>query len=206
MKLYYMRGTCSLAVQIVLEWIGAPYEAVAVTREDVKSPDYLALDPGGTVPLLLDGEFALAENVAILGYLADLHPESRLLGDGTPRGRAEVMHWLGFLNSDVHTAFQPLFKPTRFLQDEVFAGAIAATARVHVGEYLERLDTHLDGQDWLTGRRSVADPYLFVILGWANDFHVSLQRFARLSNFFDRMCADAGVRTAIAAHEWAMPR
>ena len=40
--------------------------------------------------------FALTENVAILGYLADLHPHAQLAGDGTPRGRAEVMRWLAF--------------------------------------------------------------------------------------------------------------
>ena len=95
MKLYYMPGACSLADHIVLEWIGASYETVRMTHAGIKAPEYLAINEGGTVPLLVDGDFFLTENVAILTYLADLYPDAQLIGDGTPRGRAEVMRWLG---------------------------------------------------------------------------------------------------------------
>jgi len=43
-KLFYSPGACSLAAHIVLEWIGAPYEAVRVTLGD---PDYLKVNPAG---------------------------------------------------------------------------------------------------------------------------------------------------------------
>jgi glutathione S-transferase len=201
MKLYYMPGACPLADHIVLEWIGARYEAVRMSHESIKSPDYLAINAGGTVPLLMPGDFSLTENVAILGYLADLHPDAQLLGDGTPRGRAEVMRWLGFLNSDVHKAFLPIFSSSRFLQDQAFAGAIADTARIHVREYLERLDARREGRDWLTGERSIADPYLFVILRWAIGTEVGLHGFENLSRFVERMHADTGVRAALVAEE-----
>src|SRR5262245_4707596 len=117
MKLYYVPGACSLADHIVLEWIGEPHETVKMTWAGVKSREYLALNPDGAVPLLIDGDYALTQNAAILCYLADRHPEARLLGDGTPRGRAEVMKWLAFLNSDLHPAFKPIFSPSRFLPD-----------------------------------------------------------------------------------------
>jgi glutathione S-transferase len=201
MKLYYFPGACSLAAHIVLEWIGAPYEAIKMSRESVKAPGYLAINKGGTVPLLLHGEFSLTENVAILGYLADLHPDAQLLGDGAPRARAEVMRWLGFLNSDVHQAFKPIFTPTRFLQNNAFAGALAGIARNHVREYLERLDTQLEGRDWLTGTRSVADPYLYVILRWALSTQVGLTGFKYLSRFLNLMDTNRGVRAAVLAEE-----
>src|SRR5690606_1812440 len=121
-------------------------------------------NPGGTVPLLVDEDFALTENIAILGYLADLHPESGLLGDGSPRVTAEVMRWLAFMNSDVHKAFKPIFVPHRFLDDAGAAAALAAKARGHIRGYLERLDAQMAARDWLVGARSVADPYLFVLL------------------------------------------
>jgi glutathione S-transferase len=108
MKLYYFPGSCPLADHIVLEWIGAPYETVRMSTADVKTPQYLALNPEGVVPLLVDGDFTLAQNVAILSYLADRYPEARLFGDGTPRGRARVLRWLALLNSDVHPAFKPI--------------------------------------------------------------------------------------------------
>ena len=90
-----------------------------------------------------------------------------LLGDGSLSGRAEVMQWLGFLNSDVHPAFKPIFAPSRFLPDPSLAGSVADTARGHVRTYLGRIDKRLEGREWLTDERSVADAYLFVLLRWA---------------------------------------
>ena len=73
MKLYYYPGACALADHIVLEWIGATYDLVEMNRTSVKSPDYLALNPNGNVPLLQDDDFLLTENVAILVYLCLLY-------------------------------------------------------------------------------------------------------------------------------------
>lgn len=199
MKLYHMPGACSLADLIVLEWLEAPHEAVRMTLQTLKSPEYLAINPGGTVPLLVHGDFALTENVAILGYLADLQPVAQLLGDGSARQRAEVMRWLGFLNSDVHKAFKPIFTPQRFLPDVEQSVPLADNARIHVREYLERLDEQLEGRDWLTGRRSVADAYLFVILRWAAAKHVDLVGLDNLAAFALRMNSDAGVQSALEA-------
>jgi glutathione S-transferase len=201
MKLYYYPGACSLADHIVLEWVDARYDLVEMSRASVKSPEYLALNPGGNVPLLEHGGFLLTENVAILVYLAELHPQARLLGDGTPRGRAEVLRWLAFLNSDVHGAFKPIFSPWRYLPDEARAGDIADAARIRVRELLERLDAQLDGRDWLAGERSIADPYLFVMLRWAVNQDIDLRGLDRLVRFMERMYDDADVQVAIGTEE-----
>jgi len=201
MKLYYYPGACALADHIVLEWIGATYDLVEMNRASVKSPDYLALNPNGNVPLLRHGDFLLTENVAILVYLAELHPEAQLLGDGTPRGRAEVLRWLAFLNSDVHGAFKPIFSPWRFYPDEAGAPAVVEAARVRVRELLERLDAQLDGREWLAGERSIADPYLFVMLRWAVGQEIDLASLDNLVRFMERMYADPDVQVAIGAEE-----
>lgn len=201
MKLYYMPGTCSLASHIVLEWIGAPYETERMSRKGIKSPEYLALNPNGAVPLLTEDDFTLTQNGAILCYLADLYPEARLLGNGTPRGRAEVLRWLGLLNSDLHPAFKPIFTPARFLPDESQADALKDTARKNVRTYLAQLDEQLAGRDWLTGERSVADPYLFVMLRWAVRLEIGLDERENLQRFVERMYGDDGVRAAISAEE-----
>ena len=88
MKLYTTPGACSLADHIVLEWIGEPYEAVIVSKEERGLPAYLAINPNGAVPALDDGGWVLTQNAAILNYLADLYPASGLGGDGSPRSRA----------------------------------------------------------------------------------------------------------------------
>jgi len=201
MKLYYFPGACSLATHIVLEWLDTPYETVKLDLASTKSPEFLALNPNGAVPLLIDGDFVLSQNAAILFYLAERHPKARLLGDGSSRGRAEVMRWLSFLNSDVHPAFKPIFKPGRFHSDGSLARVIADTARTHVREYLERLEAHLQGRDWLADERSIADPYLFVMLRWALKLKVDLSGFENLARFFSRMSANASVRAAVIAEE-----
>lgn len=203
MKLFHMHGACSLADLIVLQWVGAPHETITMDAESVRSSGYLALNAGGTVPMLLDDGFSLTENVAILGYLADLHPGAGLLGNGSLRERAETMRWLAFLNSDVHKAFNPIFTPGRFLPETAFVEELAANARVHVREYLERLDAQLEGRDWLTGARSIADPYLFVVWRWAVGKDVELDGLHNLLRFVDRMNADAGVQQALATEKHA---
>jgi glutathione S-transferase len=201
MKLYYFPGACSLATHIVLEWLGTAYDTVKLDLASTKSPEFLALNPNGAVPLLVDGEFVLSQNAAILCYLAERNPNARLMGDGSSQGGAEVLRWLSFLNSDVHPAFKPIFKPTRFHPDNAQARVIADTARTHVREYLEKLDARLQGRDWLAGQRSIADPYLFVMLRWALKLEVDMNGLENLTRFFSRMSADPGVRAAIVEEE-----
>ena len=64
---------------------------------------------------------------------------------------------------------------------------------------------YLDGRNWLTGERSIAAPYLFVILRWAINTQVGLQGFENLSPFVDRMNLDAGVRAALATEAESKP-
>ncbi|OOG56630.1 glutathione S-transferase N-terminal domain-containing protein [Rhodanobacter sp. C03] len=200
MKLYYMPGVCSLADHIVLEWIGQPYQIEEVPRTELRSPEYLKLNPDGVVPVLVDDDgWVLTENIAILHYLADRFPAAGLDGDGTPRSRAEVNRWLGFLNSDVHPAFKPLFRPERFIADTARHAELQDTARAKLRSYFERLDNQLANRDWLTGTRSIADPYLFVAQRWAKAKAVDLGGLDQLERFALRMRADAGVKAAMQA-------
>ena len=197
MKLYYMPGACPLAAHIVLEWIGAPFEITEVKREALRSPEYLRLNPAGVVPTLVDGDFVLSENIAILHYLADLHPEARLAGDDNPRGRAKVNHWLGYLNSDVHQSFKPLFAPQRYIGDSSMNEDLASHAKARLHGLFAVVDTPLTRHDWLADSgRSIADPYLFVMLRWAKGKEVDLKGMQGLDGFFARMQADPGVKAA----------
>jgi glutathione S-transferase len=201
MQLYYFPGACSLADHIVLEWIGVPYETIRMDRDSIKSFEYLARNPTGAVPLLVDGDFHLTQNAAILWYLADRYSAAHLLGEPTPQVRAEVMRWLSLLNSDLHPAFKPIFSPARFIADPTRADEVAEAGRTTVRKYLAILDARLDGRDWLVERRSVADPYLFVMLRWAIRLDIGLKGYPHLSRFLVRMYEDPGVRKAVIDEE-----
>jgi glutathione S-transferase len=199
MKLYYLPGACSLADHIVLEWIGQPYGAVAVPRDQLRSPEFLKLSPNGMVPVLVDDDgWTLTENMAILTYLAERFPAANLRGD-TPRAHADVNRWLGFLNSDVHQSFKPLFGPARFIDDEAKHAELQANARARLRGFFERLDAQLSGRDWLVGTRSIADAYLFTVARWAKAKQVDLTGLDHLDRFVHHMHADAGIKAAMRA-------
>jgi glutathione S-transferase len=197
MKLYYSPGACSLSDHIVLEWIGQPYEAVRLSREQRQTPEYLAINPAGAVPAFEEDGWVLTQNAAILNYLADRFPEARLGGDGSLRGRADVNKWLAMANADIHPAFHPLFGAPAYLEDPVLIERSKQAARDKLRVLFERVDRQLAGRDWITGSRSIADPYLFVVTRWALAMEVDLSGLDNLHRFFGHMLADPGVQRAL---------
>ena len=203
MKLYFTPGTCALADHIVLTWIGKPFEAQKVPREERQQPWFLKLNPAGQVPVLEQDGWVLTQNAAILNYLADIYPESKLGGDGTPKSRAEINRWLAFVNSDVHPAFKPLFGSANFLEDPALIDKAKENARQNLRKLFERLDGQLAGREYLVGARSIVDPYLFVTLRWAKGNNVDLSGLDNLARFMQRMNDDPGVKKVLAEHEAA---
>jgi len=200
MKLHYLPGACSLADHIVLEWIGKPYEAVAVPRDRLKSPEYLRINPAGSVPALeTDEGWPLTQNSAILHYLAEQNPEAGLYGDGSARARAEVDRWLAFANADVHPSFWPFFGGLSWLDDEAMLARGHEAARRKLRGLFERADRQLEGRDWIAGTRSIADPYLFVVTRWAKAKQVDLAGLDNLERHFRQMLADPAVQRVLEA-------
>jgi glutathione S-transferase len=197
MKLYYTPGACSLADHIVLEWIGKPYEAKRVSGEERATPEFRKLNPSGAVPVFEQDGWVLTQNAAILNYLADTHPEAKLGGDGTPKGRAEVNRWLAFVNADVHPTFKPLFGATGYLEDAVIIEKTKEHAKSTLRTLFARADAQLAGRGWLAGSRSISDSYLFVVLRWAKGLGIDLTGFDHLARFFARMEGDPAVKKVL---------
>ncbi len=199
MKLYYFPGACPLATHITLEWIGQPYEAVRITREQTKEPDYLKINPTGAVPTLVDGDFVLTQSAAILDYLAEKHPEANLIGNDA-QSRAETRRWLSLCNSDIHRTFALVFGADYFSGgDEKIASILTAKAIEKLMTYFKIANDQLKGKDWLTGTRSIADPYLFVLLTWCDFKQIDVSAFTELTRFKEQMQKDHGVINALKA-------
>jgi len=201
MKLYSFSGSCALATHIVLEWLGQPYTVEMMQKDDLAKPGFHKLNPNGTVPTIDEDGWVLYENAAVLNYLADKFPEAKLDGDGTLRGRAEVNRWLAVINSDMHPAFKPLFGATGYLGDPAMIAKTQDQARKRLRVYLELMDKQLDGREWLAGRRSIADPYLFVMLRWAKATKIDLSGLDNLKQFEQRLRADASVQKVLKAEQ-----
>ncbi len=199
MKLYTKPGACSTAIHVDLCWIGQPFEVQVLDAEGMKGPAFRALNPSGSVPVLVDGDFVLTQNAAIVGYLADLFPGAGLAGDGSPRQRAEANRWLSFVNSDLHPAFKPMFGPAGFIGEESQYDALRAAARIRVRGLFEGADRVLRDRQWLAGFRSYADPYFYMTVLWAGRTGVDLSGLDGVAAFAARMAADPGVQRAFQA-------
>jgi glutathione S-transferase len=200
MKLFTMPGTCALSVHIVLEWIGQPYDIEVMARGSNTSVGYLAINPSGQVPALqLDNGQVLTEAAAILTYLSDVTPEANL-GNGSPDpfARYELAQLLSYLTGEVHVAFKPYFSPQRFLNDETQFKSLQAQAFAVLTPMLDRLDKQLGNDEFiLNGRRSVADPYLYVLLRWVDNAPYGIAPFPALARFRGSMEADLGVQRGL---------
>lgn len=196
MKLYNLPGACPLVTQIVMEWMGLSYELENVAREALKQPDFLALNPVGSVPVLVDGDLTLTQSVAILEYLNECHPEAGLHG-ATPAERAQVRRWLSFCNADLHRTFALVFGVAAYTSDESIQQILVSKAAERLRFLFSIADAQLEGRDWLTGKRSLADPYLYVLMRWTRAKQIALGDMPNLQKFFEQMDADPAVRRAL---------
>lgn len=197
--LYFSPGACSLAPHIVLEWIGAPYEAV---RVQFGSPELLAVNPSGAVPALREDDgWLLTQAGAILEYLAAKHPEAGLGGSDDLRERAKLFQWSSFFTSDMHAAFWPVFSPQRFTTDESDAAKTKVKEAGYLGvrKQLGLLNTHLEGREWiLDGGRSIIDAYAFPMIRWAiGVVPGGIADFPNVQALFDRLSADPAVQKVL---------
>lgn len=194
MKLYYLPGACSFVPHVALEWIGQPYEAEAVSREKLKSAEYLALNPQGAVPLLVDGDLALSQNSAILGYLDELYPNAELFGSRTPRDKAKARRWLAFFNADVHKVFGLLFRTPSYAEgNEALIAQIRQSATEQLLGYLALANDHLERHQFFGEKISVADIYLYAMLVWAKMLGIDFSHLRQLAPFAERVEANSGV-------------
>jgi glutathione S-transferase len=115
MKLYYLKGACSLASLISLIEAGQKFEPVEVERGTKKTADgldYNAVNPKGYVPaLVLDDGNVLTENVCVLSYIATLDPAGKLAPTVGTLGFFRVVEWLAFVNGEIHKQLSVLFRP-----------------------------------------------------------------------------------------------
>lgn len=197
MRLYILPGACSLAANIVLREAGIPFELVKVSHHGHKTPDGAELKEINSkdyVPtLVLDNGEVLTENAALLPYLADLKPEAKLLPAVGTLERYRVSEWLSYVNSEVHKGFSPLFNKSA--SDEV-----KQYARTALTKRIGWLADHFGSKQYLVGDRfTIADAYLFVVLGWAPLVHFDLSPWPNLQTFRERIGARPHVVEAMKA-------
>jgi glutathione S-transferase len=197
MKLYFYPGACSMAPHIVLREAGYQFDLDKVDlakKQTAGGEDYTKVNPKGYVPALrLDDGQVLTEAGAILQYLADHKPESDLAPKAGTMERYRLMEWLNFIASEIHKTLGALFNPK--ITPEWKDDRVAL-----FGRRCDVLVRTLDGKQYLMGDKfSVADAYLFTILGWANLFRLDMSKWPALQSYTARIAARPAVQQAMKA-------
>lgn len=196
MDLYFAPLACSLASRIALYEAGldAQFIEVGLAAKQLKSgADYRAINPKGQVPALkLETGEVLTEGPAILQYIADLAPTSRLAPPAGTLERVRLQSWLSTIGSEIHKGiFYLLFNPAVPPEAKAFA-------KSQLPAKYDQLNRHLEGRTWLQEDFSVADAYLVVTLGWANAIGVDLAPWPNLASYRDRALQRPAVAKAFA--------
>lgn len=203
MKLYFAPSTCSLSPHIVLRELDLPFELVRVDNKTKKTADggnFLDINPKGYVAaLVLDDGQVLTEGPAILQYLADLKPEAGMAPAAGSWERVRLQEWLNFITSEVHAGAAPLFSSE--LSDDA-----KRYFRARLFRRFDQIVPTLQEQEYLLPSGfSVADAYLYTVLGWMTFFAIDLDEWPALAEYADRIGARASVTEALAAEAAAAP-
>jgi glutathione S-transferase len=197
MKLYFSPGACSLSPHIVARELGIELQLEKVDGKDKKviasGADYLAVNPKGYVPALeLDGGGVLTEGPAIVQYLADMKPEAKLAPPNGTLERYRLQEMLGYINSEIHKTYSPLFNPriSPDLREERLA---------YLRKRYATIEKQLANRTYLFGDQfTVADAYLFVVTNWSRIAKLDLSEFPNVLAFQKRVAARPAVQTAMA--------
>jgi glutathione S-transferase len=195
MKLYFAPGACSLSPHIVALEAGVDLQLQKVdlkTHAIASENDFYKTNPKGYVPALeiAPGD-VLTEGPAIVQYLGDLKPQSGLVPPAGTPDRYRMQEMLGYINSEIHKAYSPLFSATT-------PDATREDRKAHLHKRYKLLEDRLAGKDYLFGDKfTAADAYLFTVTRWAHATKVDLSEFPNITAFQNRVAARPAVKQAL---------
>jgi glutathione S-transferase len=197
MKLYFSPGACSLSPHIALREAGLAFDLEKVnlgTKQTATGADYRTINPKGYVPALrLDDGTVLTEGPAIVQYIGDRKPETKLVPANGTLERYQLQAWLNFIATEMHKTFSPLFHAKT--PEEV-----RQSNRDLLGKRLTFVSQSLEGQPFLMGDTfTVADGYLATVLAWTKPLKIDLGQWPTVKAHFDRVVARPAVQAAMKA-------
>jgi glutathione S-transferase len=202
-RFYYSPRSCALASHIVLEHVGADFEAIRVDFQanQQRSAEYLAINAKGRVPALVTERGVITETPAILLYLAQTYPQSGVAPLDDPFALAELQAVNSWFCSTVHVAHAHGSRGARWADDASALQAMKAKVAQNMTDCYDWIERELLRGPWMMGKNfSVADPYLFTLTLWLMQNGVELARFPRVADHHQRMLALPAVQKIAPLH------
>ncbi|MBS0351712.1 MAG: glutathione transferase GstA [Proteobacteria bacterium] len=196
MKLYYIKGACSLAVRILINQLQLNCQYISVDLSSKKTQsgdDFNKINPKGYVPaLLLDNDQLLTENIAIQQYLADTYPEGNLLPPIGDFNRYLVLEKLAFVSTELHKGFSPIFNPSidAKIKNEIFVSQLQ--------KKFSYLNQGLSQKKFLMGDHfTLPDAYFYVMLFWGKKFSLDFSNHQNLQAYFQRLSQHPAIKKSL---------
>ena len=210
LQLHYHPGNASMAPHLLLEEIGAPFALCRVDRaaNAHKSAAYLALNPNGLIPVLVDGDLVLYEAAAICLHLADTHPHAALAPPLGTAQRAHLYKWLAWLTNTLQATLIVYFYPERWADTAGAVAEVKAHAERKTGVLLDQLEAELarHGGPWLLGAdHSVVDAYALMLCRWTRGFAHPARSRPLLGAYLERVIARPAAQRMFASEGLAAP-
>jgi len=203
MKLYGFGPTRSLRALWGLNEVGADFEleVVNLLAGEHQRPEFMRLNPAGKLPVLVDGDLVIPESAAIVLYLAEKHPQSRLL-PADLKARAEVYRWVMFAMTELEPPLWRITRHTALLPQEKRLPHDVALAREDFARMATVLEHHMAGRTFIVGDAiTAADCVAAYLMDWANEQGLlegqpNLQAY--LERMYDRPTAPQRIAAAVA--------
>jgi glutathione S-transferase len=201
LKLYYSPGSCALASHIALQETGAAYttERIDFKSNRQNSPEYLAVNPKGRVPAMVTDRGILTETPAILAYIAQSFPLSKLAPLDDPFAFARVQSFNSYLCSTVHVAHAHGGRGYRWADEESSLADMKRKVPETVAAGFALIERGMLKGPWVMGETyTICDPYLFTLAQWLDRDGVDLSKLPKVMDHRSRMSERPAVRNALA--------
>jgi glutathione S-transferase len=153
----------------MLEELGVPYEVtrVSLMKGEHKQPDFLAMNPSGVVPAIIDGDLKLSESSAIIMHLADKFADKGLAPPLGTDARAQYYRWIVYVPATVDPVLEALTMHTRLLPEDKRVPAIVDDAQRKWSSIAKTLEAAVEGPRYVVGNTfTAADVVLGSAAGW----------------------------------------
>jgi glutathione S-transferase len=186
MKLYGITGSRALRSIWCLEEVGADYELVPTHFiGDSKKPDYLAINPNGRIPTLVDGDLTLYESMAINLYLA--HKYGGDLWPSSESDQALATQWSFWGITEIEPHLMAILIHRIMLPEDERDPAVADAGERDIARPLQVLEAHLANRDTLLGGDfSIADLNVASVLSMAGMVGLDLSGYPKLGAWLGR--------------------
>ena len=183
LKIFVANGSISLASLILLEEVGAKYEAMLVdfSRDEQRKDAYLEINPKGRVPSLVTEQGVLTETCAILVYIAQRFGPEYLASMGDPFLFGRIQEFNSYLASTVHVAHAHRLRGARWVSDQAALEAMQKKVPDAMTQAVTLIEDELLHGPWVMGDiYTICDPYLFTISRWLEDDGVDAGQLPRI--------------------------